>query len=134
MAIQNASIPVGATYAPTGGTARTIKFLANVTNGIKTFIDDSPASSVLRKILYANVRPAVPEASSIDGYTHEKKKLEFQIPFTNGSGDVVVDKVIIEVWTNVAADATQKTLLRGLISNVGSDADFDDFFVNGGLG
>lgn len=134
MAIQNASIPVGATYAPTGGTARTIKFLANVTNGIKTFIDDSPASSVLRKILYANVRPAVPEASSIDGYTHEKKKLEFQIPFTNGSGDVVVDKVIIEVWTNVAADATQKTLLRGLISNVGIDADFDDFFVNGGLG
>lgn len=134
MAIQNASIPVGATYAPTGGTARTIKFLGNVTNGIKTFIDDSPVSSVLRKILYANVRPAVPEPSSIDGYTHEKKKLEFQIPFTNGAGDVVVDKVIVEVWTNVAADATQKALLRGLIANVGSDADFDDFFTNGGVG
>lgn len=134
MAIQNASIPVGATYAPTGGTARTIKFLANVNNGIKAFIDDSPVSTALRKLLYATVRPAVPEASSVDGFTHEKKKLEFQIPFTNGAGNVVYDKVIIEVWTNVAADSTQKTLLRGLISNVGSDADFDDFFNNGGLG
>lgn len=133
MAIQNASIPVGATYAPTGGTSRTLKFLRNVTNGIQAFLDDSPASSVLRKILYATVRPAVPEKSSIDGYTHEKKKLEFQIPFTNGAGNVVVDKVIIEVWTNVAADATQKTFLRGLIANVGSNANFDDFFVNGSV-
>lgn len=133
MAIQNASVAVGATWAPTGGTARTIKYLGNIANGIKLFIDDSPASSALRKLLYATVRPSVPSSSSVDGFTLEKKRLEFQVPFTNGAGGVVVDKVIVEVWTNIGADATQKAYLRNILSYLGSDADFDDYFTNGSV-
>lgn len=134
MAIINASIPVGATYAPTGGTARTIKFLGNIANGIKAFIDDSPTSSALRKVLYASTRAAVPSAESASGFTAEKCKLEIQVPFEDADGNVIVDKVMVEVWTSVKSSAAQRTLLRGLIANIGSDADFDDFFALGSTG
>lgn len=134
MALINGSIPVGATYSPTGGTARTIKFLGNIVNGIKAFIDDSPANAILRKVLYVTSRAATPDSNTTSGFTAEKRKIEIQVPFTNGSGEVEVDKVIVEFWYSVNSDATQRALCRGLAANLVLDSDSDDLILNGSTG
>lgn len=128
MAITNASIPVGASYSPTGGTARTIKALGQVLNGMKYYIDDSPGTTILRKLLYATTRAATPSSTATSGYTSEKRRIEVQLPFTNGAGEVEVDKVIIEHWVSVNSDATQRALGRGIVANLAVDADFDDLW------
>lgn len=133
MTIQSASIPVGATFSPSGGTARSVLFLENVANGIKCFLDDSPASNLLRKLFFANSRSALPNPALPGGSTAQKVRLEVQVPYTLSSGVVYNNKVATDIWYHPETDSAGRDLLINLAALMATEADFTSFWKTGSL-
>jgi hypothetical protein len=131
MSLVNGSIPLGATYAPTGGTAKTIKSLDNGPGYFKGFIDDSPATSLERKLLFFNFTEAKPSTAAPDGYTKQRSRFEFQLPEEVLTDVWTVNKLIVQSEISPLSGATMKALIRELLCHLGDDADFDDAFNTG---
>lgn len=133
MALINGSIPVGATFTPAGGTARTMKNLGTVNGALKLLIDDSPADIAARKLVYASVTTPTVSQNSVTGYTKQRVRLEFQVPVEIETGVWDVDKVEITTSIGTRSNSTQRALLRNLIALAGTEADFDDLFNLGAV-
>lgn len=71
MPLTTATIPVGATYAPTGGAATTIKSLGQTLDSHKLYFDDG-ADIILRKTMLATAKPSVPSSGAPNGYTQTR--------------------------------------------------------------
>lgn len=133
MGIQNGSIPVGATYAPSGGVATTIKFLTTTVSAKKFFIDDSPASLALRKILFANTADYRASPGTTGGYTPQIQRLEMLIPITLASGDIFFNKCGSYISYHPETSVADRTLLLGLNANTAVDSDFTEYWLHGVL-
>lgn len=134
MALNGASVPIGATYAPTGGAATSLQTLRSGGDFHKLLLANSPASVVEQHILYAStVEPKV-NLQAASGYTKRKVRVELALPFELAVGGVYeTDKLIVEMWTNIEADAARIALLREWLCHLGDDGDFDALFSYGSL-
>jgi hypothetical protein len=130
MSISNGSIPIGATYAPSGGSATSLVSLGGSLGEQKVFIDDS-SDLALRKTAVVTSKPPTPLASAPNGYTQQRSAIVFHIPLLLDNGNYTINKVSIEMSFDIETDASEMTLLREFIAHVGVDTDFDDLFEQG---
>jgi hypothetical protein len=132
MSLANASIPIGATYAPTGGSATTLKSLGVTGESNKLYIDDG-ADLILRKTCLASSKAGVPNAGSPNGYTQQRSTIVFHVPYLLANGNYTKNKVSLEVSFDLETDAAGRAYLRELIAHCGVDADFDGLFDDGSV-
>jgi hypothetical protein len=130
MALIGGSIPVGATFAPTGGTARSLTMLQNITNGIRLLINDS-AAYLLRNTVQFTERSAVANASLPGGYSPIRRRLTFFAPKTLADGSNFVQQVFVEYVVHPESVAADFDKLISYVGCSSSDADFDSAIRTG---
>lgn len=132
MGLSSASVPIGATYAPTGGSATSFVSLGQTDGSNRLYIDDG-ASLILRKTMLATTRPPVANASAPNGYTQQRSSLVFHLPKLLANGNYTTNTVRIEVAFDPETTEAERDLMRELIAHVGVDVDFDSAIVDGSV-
>lgn len=128
--LDGASVPIGASYAPTGGVATTLSSLGSTLNKHTLFLDEN-LSIVMRRLMEVFSKPPVASAGAPGGYTQQRTTVLVKVPITLGNGNVTVNTVKVEVAFDPETDAAGRTLLREFVAHLGSDTDFDDLFAEG---
>lgn len=132
MSLDNASIPIGASYSPAGGSATSMVSLGKTSDSNKLFIDDS-SDLILRKTALATSKAPQPNAGAPNGYTQQRSTIVFHVPMLLANGKYTTNSVKIEVAFDPEADAAERAYLRELIAHCGVDADFDGLFDDGSV-
>jgi len=130
MSLVNGSIPVGATFAPAGGTARTLISLGNDLSNLKLLINDA-AAFIVRKLINVTVKPATPNASSPGGYTPMRHRCNYQVPILLAGGEYHVNQLNVELIVHPETSDAQKTEMLSIGSCMINDADFTTFWTTG---
>jgi hypothetical protein len=132
MSLASASVPIGATYTPAGGSATSFVSLGGTSEQNKLFIDDG-ADLILRKTCLASSKAPVASTSAPNGYTQQRSTIVFHVPMLLDNGNYTTNTVRIEVAFDPEADQTERDYLRELIAHCGVDADFDGLFDDGSV-
>lgn len=130
MSLSSASIPVGASYTPSGGSATSFASLGQSQGTNSLYIDDG-SELILRKTCLATSKPPVPNSGAPNGYTQQRSTIVFHVPMLLDNGNYTTNTVKIEVAFDPEADASERSFLRELIAHCGVDADFDGLFDDG---
>lgn len=133
MPISSASIPIGATYAPTGGVATTLESLGQNPGVNELHLDDSPSSLLLRETLTVTTRSPIPDAGKPNGYTQRRSTLLFKQPILLANGEYTVNTLRMELSHEPESTAAQVASLRDRAMHCSVDADFDEFWVSGAV-
>lgn len=136
MSIRSASIPIGATFAPTGGTARGFLLAAETGFSVSYLLNDG-ATFPNRIFFNASVVSPKAKADGPSGYTQRRARLNIQIPtgVTVGSSVVrTVNTISIELSADPFSAASDITALRSAAINAINDSDFDDLWNSNSLG
>jgi len=128
MSLSSASVPIGATYSPTGGSATSLVSMGTTLDQNKLYVDDA-SSLILRKTCLATVKAPTPLASAPNGYTQQRSKLVFHVPLLLDNGEYTVNTVEISMSYDPETDSSELAYLRELIAHVGVDADFNGLFL-----
>jgi hypothetical protein len=132
MSLSSASIPIGATYAPSGGSATSLVSLGG-TEGVNKLYIDNGNDILLRHTALATSRSPVPNSAAPNGYTQQRSGIVFHVPMLLDNGKITVNTVRIEVAFDPEADSTERAYLRELIAHVAVDADFDGLLDDGSV-
>lgn len=133
MSFASASIPVGATFAPTGGSATTLLSLGR--NGsAERFLLNNSAAFIDRIQFNASVVEPKVKADAPNGYTQRRARLNIQVPLTLANGKTTTNQITIELAADVEADNTDVDALHSLAINALNDVDFDSFWYSNALG
>lgn len=132
MALIGASVPMGATWAPTGGTARTLTSLGGNSNPLRLLVNDS-ANYQVRNTIEASVRDAVAQAGAPGGYTAIKRQFKIHRPKVLADGSVFVQGVTITLDTHPEISDAENTSLLSQGSALLNDAETSPFMLTGSL-
>jgi hypothetical protein len=132
MSLSNASVPIGASYAPTGGSATSLASLGSTEGTNKLYVDDG-SNLILRKTCLATSKAPVPNAGAPNGYTQQRSTIVFHVPMLLDNGSYTTNSVKIEIAFDPEADANERAYLRELVAHCGVDADFDGLFDDGSV-
>lgn len=130
MPLKDASVPMGATYAPTGGTARTLKSLGATLNEHKLWLDDGSAN-ILRKDLYAYVKPPVVVSTAPNGLSQQRITTVFRQPILLANGKYTTNTLEIKMSYDIETSSTQISELKSAGTHQFVDADFSDLWGAG---
>lgn len=133
MSFASASIPVGATFAPTGGTATSLLSLGRVGSSESFLVNDSSAF-ISRKLVNANVTEPRVNASSPNGYTQRRARVNIQVPITLANGKTTTNSITMELACDPETSNAQVDALHSLAINILNDSDFDAFWYSNALG
>jgi hypothetical protein len=132
MSLIGGSLPIGATFAPTGGSATTLLDLGGTESRRKLLINDGADYALRRLINVSYVEPQV-NSGYPGGYTPIKRRIAMTAPITLSDSSVFVNQAIIELILHRETTDAQVDALRSDICNVTNDADFDGFFEDSSL-
>jgi hypothetical protein len=124
------SIPVGATFSPTGGTARTLSSLGGDRSGVKLLVEDSAAFS-LRTTINVTATEGTPNSGYPGGMTPNKRRVATVVPILLADGSYFNNQVINELIVHPETSDAQIAALRSLGVNTYNDADFDGLWKQG---
>lgn len=127
MSIQSASVPIGATFSPTGGSATSLLTKRQEGNTVSTILDDGSAFIDQTVLEFSTKEPKV-SASAPDGYTQRRNVVYVKVPRTLANGNTTVDTLRLEVAASVETSAANLTSLRELAVHALTDSDFTDFW------
>lgn len=125
--LNGASIPVGATFAPTGGTATSLKTKKMVGNAHVLYLDEGNPLSA-QTTFGAISREPTANSGSPGGYTQARSLITIVVPVTLADGSVSSRTLKIEQSVPRETAAADKASLRELGMHVLSDADFTEFW------
>lgn len=126
MSIKNASIPVGATFTPSGGTATTLLDMGASDKTI-VLLDDGSDFLVQTTMNFDTKAPKV-SVGAPNGYTQARNSVLVQVPRILANGNRTVDTIRIEVSCDPETDDTEKGSMRELGAHVLLDSDFAAFW------
>jgi hypothetical protein len=133
--ISTASFPIGATLAPSGGTATGLTILNSVLNNVvKTALADSSEYADMKRFDFtskdAKVSPGAP-----NGYTQARRKVDLMFPLSLDNGNSTVNSIKIEAAVDVEttdAELQGYLLTAALVIIAGlSGGDLEDFWARG---
>lgn len=132
MPLIGGSIPLGATFAPTGGSATSLVNLGNDRTGVKLLLDDGAEFSLRSQINVSVQEPSINKTYP-GGYTPAKRRLVRTKPITLADGSIFVNQFIQEEIVHPETTSAQiDELLSGAACTV-ADADFSSFWKSGNL-
>lgn len=130
MSIRNASIPIGATFAPSGGTATGLIALGGDASSTKTFVATTGVTALNRtEILFSAKQPKV-SPSAPGGFTQGRSSLKVTVPKVLANGNRTLNSATIEMALDPETTAAELNALRSLLQNLIVDADFDMLWLN----
>lgn len=132
MSLSSASVPVGASYSPTGGSATSFVSLGQTEGQNKLFLDDG-SSLILRKTCLATSKAPVPNAGAPNGYTQQRTAIVFHRPILLANGNYTTNTVRIEVAYDPETSSAERDALWEQLAHVAADADFADFRDDGSV-
>lgn len=127
MTINSSSIPVGATFAPTGGTATTLKTKSANDSRHVAYLDDGATLSGQTTFEFSQKQPKV-SVGAPNGYTQARNSTLIKQPFTLDNGNLTVNTIKIEVSCDVELTAAEKLTLRELAAHTLTDSDYTEFW------
>ncbi len=132
MPLIGGSLPIGATFAPTGGTARTLLDLGGDFTRRKLLIDDGAEFNLSRVI---NLSKVTPQANSgyPGGYTPVKRRVALVHPKVLADGKVFNNQRIEEIIVHPETTDAEIIALLSDGSNIDNDTDFQGFWLDGTL-
>lgn len=131
MALENMSLPLGATLTAAGGTATVFTNDGQtVTNG-KHLIVPADTSYVTRRSITAKVRNAAVQSDG--SYSKTKREMQFVAPFVLASGKTSFNVIRISLEIHPEAEATLRSQLLSAGALLFSDSDAAEFWATGSL-
>jgi len=131
MPVNGASIPVGATWTPAGGTAKVYTTDGlSVVNGVH-LIDASVTDYRTRPQM--TLKTKVPSLNSLGEYSKGRRSMVITIPKVLTSGKTVFPLVRIELEDHPESSAAEVAALLSIGANVLIDADFASFWATGSV-
>jgi len=130
MALATASIPIGATYTPSGGSATSLVSLGYSSEGVHKLYIDNGAALLLRKHIIATTKSPVVSPGAPNGYTQQRTNFYMKSPLLLANGNYTVNSLRVELSYDPETAAASVAFLREMLAHLGSDSDFDDFFVD----
>lgn len=132
MSLINGSIPLGATFAPTGGAATSLVSLGADRAGVRLLIDDGAAFNLRSLIDVSVVEPSV-NASSPGGYSAARRKANRLKPKTLADGSTFVNQLQMTLIVHPETTDAEIVELLSTGVNVLNDSDTLPFWQNGSL-
>lgn len=111
MSFNGLTFPSGATYAPTGGTTKTLGLIRASGDSATYFVEEDPDLKTRREVVITAKAPKV-SASAPGGYTQARSTMLFKSPMTLANGEVTVNTVRIEVSYDPELSEADKATLR----------------------
>lgn len=132
MPIQGASIPLGATVTPSGGTALVLTSDGQtVANGVH-LIDAADTNFKTRRNAVAKVKQPTLSADR-KSYSKGKKSFTFVLPITDTAGVIQFPLVRVEIEDHPDMSAANLASLKSAGALCLIDSDFDAFWSSGSL-
>jgi len=128
MSIQNASVPIGATYTPSGGTATTMIDKGNAQAGQTSVILDNSATFQLQTGLNFTVKEPKASLNAPGGYTQARASVYITVPFILDNGSRTVNTVKVEIAHDPELVDSEVDDLLELAAHLVLDADYADFW------
>lgn len=133
MAINGASFSMGATFTPSGGTARTLKPLTSTAGDKVAYHLDDGSDLVLRPTLeFVNKAPAA-NAGAPNGYTQQRCELVIKRPKLLDNGKYTTDVVRISVAYDAENTNAEIDSLWEYLAHISTDSEIQDFRRGGGV-
>lgn len=132
MSLSSASVPLGATYSPSGGSATSFVSLGQSEGKNKLFFDEG-LSLILRKTCLATSKPPVPNAGAPNGYTQQRTTIVLHSPKLLANGEYTTNSAKIEVSHDPETSAAEITALWEMIAHFAVDADFAEMRDDGSV-
>jgi hypothetical protein len=132
MALISGSIPIGATFAPTGGTARTLTSLGSDQSSLKLLVNDNAAYS-LRTVINVSKKEPTANAASPGGYTPMRHRINCHKPKLLADGSYFVNQIVNELVIHPETTSAEIDELLSMDASFSSDADFTTFWKTGSL-
>lgn len=127
MPIANASFPLGATFAASGGTSTSIKTKTNVDKHV-VYVDDG-SSLKDQKTVEFSTRESKPSVGSPDGFTQARNHAFIKVPRTLSNGARTFDTLRIELSRSVEATDTDVIGILELGMHVINDPELLEFWL-----
>ena len=133
MGVQNANLPLGATFAPTGGTATA--FTADgttVPNGVRIVVP-ADTTAATRRNATVKSRNAVINSATGKFSGKDKRSAVMCLPEVLPDGSISFDLVRVEIECHPQSAATKVAALKSAGLCMLSDADFDNLWAVGSV-
>lgn len=130
MSIRNASVPVGATYAPTGGTATGLVVLSANAGVVNTFIGTSGVTPLTRTEIEFRTKNSKPLSGAPGGYSQGRSSALITVPKTLANLNVTHNTAKFEMSIDPETTQAEVNALKLAVVNVILDADFDQLWLN----
>lgn len=130
MSIRNASIPVGATHAPTGGTATSLVVLSQEAGKITSFVGTSGVIAQTRTECTFETKIPRANSSAPGGYTQGRSILVAKVPKILANLARTVNTARVEISIDPETSAAEVAALKSLLVSSIIDSDFDQFWQN----
>lgn len=127
MSITTASIPLGATYAPSGGTATSFIVKKATDAGMSVVLDDGSDFLSQTEMSFTTKEPKSND-SAPNGYTQGRNNVHIKVPLSLDNGNRTVNNVKIEISSDIETTDAERATLRELAAHVLLDADYQDFW------
>lgn len=127
MSISAASIPVGATISPTGGSATSFTVLGGDESRVEAVLADGSAFAARTKMTFTAKSPKT-SASAPGGYTQLRNKVVISKPKTLANGNTTLNTISVELSVDPESSAADMTALQTLACLLLSDSDFTAFW------
>lgn len=127
MALNNASISIGATFAPTGGSATSLK-TKRLDNNVHTlYLDDGSPLVDQTTFEFTTKEPKV-NSGAPNGYTQARNILLVRDPFALDNGNTTVNTGKIEISVDHELTAAEKKSMREKLIHALNDSEFEEFW------
>jgi len=130
MSLTTGTIPIGATWPSTGGSAVDLLSKGSTLDTNNLYLDDGSTILMQTAVSVSNKSPVV-SANAPNGYTQQRSKVFFKVPLLLDNGEITVNTVSIEIACDPETDSSERDALRAMLSIVGNRPNFDALFGEG---
>lgn len=130
MPISNASIPVGATLAPSGGTATNLVVVGRSLSDAATFVGTTGVTQLTRTAIDFSVKQPKVNAGSPGGFTQGRSIVKITSPKVLANLKRTLNSIKIELSFDPETTDAEVTALKTQAALLLVDSDFTDFWLN----
>jgi len=130
MTIRNASIPVGATFSPSGGSATTIIPINSDSASLRAFVGSSGVTALDRtECIFTGKTPKV-SSQAPGGFTQGRASVKIIVPKILATAKRTLNTGTIELSIDPETTTEEVDAMRSLLINFLNDTDFAQLWLN----
>lgn len=130
MALRNASIPLGATLTPTGGTATTLSSLGQTLSELKTYLASAGVTQLTRTAVDFSTKQPKASITAPGGFTQGRSSFKMTRPKVLANTKRTLNGISVEISTDPETSAAENLDLRITACLLLLDSELDAFWLN----